>query len=33
MKNKLKKFLDEGEIDQQVVDKFYDEVRAFYGSA
>ena len=33
MKNKLKKFLEEGESDEQVIDKFYDEVRACYGSA
>ena len=32
-RNKLKKLLDEGGIEQQVDDKFYDGVRRFYGCA
>ena len=32
-RNKLKKLLDEGDINQRVVDKFYDGVRGFYGCA
>ena len=30
-RNKLKKLLDEGDIDQQAVHKFYNGVRRFYG--
>ena len=32
-RNKLKKLLDEGDINQRAVDKFYDGVRGFYGCA
>ena len=31
--NKLKKLIDGGDINLQVVDKFYDAVRKFYRSA
>ena len=31
--NKLKKLIDGGDINLQVVDKFYDAVRKFYQSA
>ena len=30
-RNKLKKLLDKGDIDQRAVDKFYNEVKRFYG--
>ena len=33
MRNKLKRLLDEGDIDQWAVDKFYDGVRGSYGCA
>ena len=32
-RNDLKKFLHEGDIKQQALDKFYDGVREFYGCA
>ena len=32
-RNKLKKLLDEGDIDQRAVDKLYDGVGGFYGCA
>ena len=32
-RNKLKKLLDEGDIDQRALDRFYDGVREFYGCA
>ena len=32
-RNKLKKFLEEGDINQGVIDKFYDGIRGPYGCA